>query len=512
VCQVCGKTWAADQTVCPDDGTWLHEETIMESQRGRRPTLGEDLLDSGDKRALATTAAPGGPTALPIELPAGTRVGEYEIEAKIGEGAMGTVYRAVHPAIGRHVAIKVMTPKLFDEPESVKRFVAEARAVAAIRHPGIVDVFGFGRLADNRTYLVMEWLAGSSLAARLQHSKLEVTDACDMIRQIARALEAAHAKGIVHRDLKPENVFVHHIEDEKPQCKLLDFGLAKVTNKEDGLVAKTRTGQLLGTPLYMSPEQCKSKGVDHRTDIYALGCMAYEMLCGRVPFDCDNVAELISAHLVADPPTPSSITPDISPILDKLLLQMIAKNPDDRPSLPEVRKTLSGFLMRQSQPMIASRDDLTPPPPTGPVPLLMPPGFGSGSAPAIIVPPVEPPAVAKAAAPAPARGVTLPWSSIVTAFVIIAVAIWKSARGLSSASASRARMSRRHAAHRSLISRLLARSAITSVRRRWRWDGRWVAKRFPSPWSRACCPESRCRRSRSRWSPRSNRIASSSSR
>jgi eukaryotic-like serine/threonine-protein kinase len=443
LCQVCGKTWPADQTVCPDDGTWLHEETIMESQRhrARKPSLGDEqldsadkLLDSSDRRALAKTAPPGGPAAMAIELAAGTRVGEYEIEAKIGEGAMGTVYRAVHPAIGRHVAIKVMTPKLFDEPESVKRFVAEARAVAAIRHPGIVDVFGFGRLPDRRTYLVMEWLEGSSLAARMQQSKLDVAEACDMIRQIARALEAAHAKGIVHRDLKPENVFVQHIEDEKAQCKLLDFGLAKVTNQEDGLVARTRTGQLLGTPLYMSPEQCKSKGVDHRTDIYALGCMAYEMVCGRVPFDCDNVAELISAHLVSEPPKPSTIKPDISPILDKLLLRMIAKDPDERPTLAEVRRTISTFLSRESQPMMAVRpEDLTPPPPTGPVPL-MPPGFGSGSAPAIFVPPDEPRVGAGSASlvpPAPtapaarpvSRGVILPWRSLITAVVILAVAV-----------------------------------------------------------------------------------------
>ncbi|HEY5949845.1 MAG TPA: serine/threonine-protein kinase [Kofleriaceae bacterium] len=360
-------------------------------------------------------------------MPRRYRCREYEIEAKIGEGAMGTVYRAIHPAIGRHVAIKVMTPKLFDEPESVKRFVAEARAVAAIRHPGIVDVFGFGRLPDNRTYLVMEWLAGSSLAARLQHSKLELEDACDMLRQIARALEAAHSKGIIHRDLKPENVFVHHIDDEKPQCKLLDFGLAKVTNKEDALVARTRTGQLLGTPLYMSPEQCKSKGVDHRTDIYALGCMAYEMLCGRVPFDADNVAELISAHLVSEPPKPTSLKPDLPPALDTLLLAMVAKNPDDRPTLAEVRRTISSVLTRPSEPLLASRgDDLTPVPPSVQFTPL-PPGFVSGSAPAIIIPPEHPAAVSSALTPAPPAPAPqpreMPWPGIIGALAIIAVAL-----------------------------------------------------------------------------------------
>jgi serine/threonine-protein kinase len=429
-CQVCGKTWPEDTSICPTDGTWLHDQTIMEQQRQRRPSMGDNSIEP----SVAQTAAPGGPAGQVVELVTGTQVGEYVIESKIGEGAMGTVYRAVHPAIGRHVAIKVMTPRLFDEPESVKRFVAEARAVAAIRHPGIVDVFGFGRLPDHRTYLVMEWLKGSSLSDEMKKGKLAFDEACDMIRQIARALEAAHSKGVVHRDLKPENVFIHHIDGEKPQCKLLDFGLAKVTNKEDGLVAKTRTGQLLGTPLYMSPEQCKSKGVDHRTDIYALGCMAYEMLAGRVPFDCDNVAELISAHLVADPPPASTISPGISPVLEKLLLRMVAKNPDERPSLAEVRKTLSSLLTSQSQPN-ATVEEVTPPPPA-------PPGsFSSGSSPAIVVPPAtgtmvpisKPPTGPVPTVrrppepPQPERGAVatrqLPWIGIIGALVIVAIAV-----------------------------------------------------------------------------------------
>jgi serine/threonine-protein kinase len=133
--------------------------------------------------------------------------------------------------------------------------------------------------------------------------------------------------------------------------KLLDFGLAKSTNKEEGLVAKTRTGQLLGTPLYMSPEQCKSKGVDHRTDIYALGCMGYEMLLGKTPFDADNVAELISAHLVTEPPRPSTLKPDIDPDVEKLLFNMIAKDPDKRPGLGEVRRIIGMQLSGLGRPL-----------------------------------------------------------------------------------------------------------------------------------------------------------------
>jgi serine/threonine protein kinase len=420
--------------VCPNDGAWLHEETIMDQQqrpRGRGnpkdDEFGPDATDRAVKPYAAVTAAlpAGAPGATAIDIAAGTRVGDYAIESKIGEGAMGAVYRAVHPAIGKKVAIKVMTPKLFDEPESVKRFVAEARAIAAIRHPGIVDIFGFGKLPDGRTYLVMEWLEGATLGERLLREKvLPFVEACDLIRQIARALEAAHGKSIVHRDLKPDNVFIHHIDDEKPQCKLLDFGLAKVTNQDDAAVAKTRTGQLLGTPLYMSPEQCKAKGVDHRTDIYALGCMGYEMLCGRVPFDADNVAELISAHLVGTPPRPKQLKADLPDELDQLLFAMLAKNPDERPTLAEVRKTITSVLTKPSTPAPYAQDDITPIPdaPARPLPF----GLRTGPIPvATVVPPpaaeaheLQPQLPSVAAAPRK----QLPWLGIVGALVVIAIA------------------------------------------------------------------------------------------
>jgi eukaryotic-like serine/threonine-protein kinase len=372
VCQACGKSWPADVSVCPNDGTWLHEETIMEiaKPRTKGPTMDPFGLDATDpSRKLKVRQTDLAPSAFKTigdqgELAPGSRVSEYEIEAKIGEGAMGMVYRAIHTAIHKQVAIKIMTPKLFDAPESVKRFVAEARAIASIGHPGIVDVFGFGRVADGRAYLVMELLEGTSLSDRMKQGRLPLDEACEIVRQVARSLEAAHASDVVHRDLKPENVFILKGEDDRPRVKLLDFGLAKQTNNEDGLVARTRTGQLLGTPLYMSPEQCKSKGVDHRTDIYALGCMCYELFCGRVPFDCDNIAELISAHLVNEPPRPSELAPDISPELDKLLFAMIAKDPGKRPGLGEIRRIVGMQTSRPSQPILAAqpREDVTPAP------------------------------------------------------------------------------------------------------------------------------------------------------
>jgi serine/threonine-protein kinase len=273
------------------------------------------------------------------ELSRDTRIGDYEVEGKIGEGAMGVVYRAVHPAIRRHVAIKIMNAK-HCTPGGVERFTREARSVAAIRHPGIVDAFGFGTLPDGRAYLIMEWLEGMSLAKRIARSGLTLDEALDVIDQIARALEAAHSKHIIHRDLKPDNVFLEHVANERPIVKILDFGLAKLAREEPGGF-QTLRGHTVGTPIYMSPEQYRARAVDHRTDIYALGCMAYELVCGRVPFIGRNTAELTTMHLREPPPRPNSLKPDIPPALDELLFSMIAKDPAARPTLQQVRQTIS---------------------------------------------------------------------------------------------------------------------------------------------------------------------------
>ncbi|HTR51216.1 MAG TPA: serine/threonine-protein kinase [Kofleriaceae bacterium] len=373
VCPVCEKTWPKDLDTCPDDGSWLHEETRVDLHPRAKSTTLQRLpararddtspaalfahaMDTPQRSALLRAPAEPGlamaaPPRNPKDLAPGTKASEYVIEAKVGEGGMGAVYRAVHPAIGKVVAIKVMSGKLFDEPDAMQRFLAEARAIAAIRHPGIVDIFGYGRLPDGRTYLTMEWLDGESLAMRQSRAPLARADALDVIRQIARALEAAHGKQIVHRDLKPENVFLLEYAEERV-VKLVDFGLAKVGDKDVGV---TREGQIVGTPLYMSPEQCRSKGVDHRTDVYALGCLAYQLLAGRVPFDNDNAAELISAHLMAPPPRARSFKPDLPAELDDLLVRMIAKDPAQRPPLGDVRRVIGSVLARESQPIAVTK-------------------------------------------------------------------------------------------------------------------------------------------------------------
>ena len=202
------------------------------------------------------------------DLAVGMNVGEYKIEVAIGRGGFGTVYRAVHPLIGKQVAIKVLARKYSSDPEVVSRFVAEARAVNQIRHRNIIDIFAFGALPDGRHYYVMEHLDGEPFDQYLRRiGPLPLADALPILRAIARALDAAHAKGIAHRDLKPENIFLAHDADGATFPKLLDFGIAKLLQPEEDVRHRTGTGVPIGTPYYMSPEQCRGREVDHRTDV-----------------------------------------------------------------------------------------------------------------------------------------------------------------------------------------------------------------------------------------------------
>jgi serine/threonine protein kinase len=270
--------------------------------------------------------------AKEILLQAGYRVGEYEIEAKIGEGGFGSVFRAVHPLIGKVVAIKVLHRRYSAQPEMVRRFVAEARAVNQIRHRNIIDIFAFGQLEDGRHYYVMEYLEGVTLEQHItQSGPMSLGESILILRRLARALDAAHAKGIAHRDLKPDNVFMAIDEDGGCQPKLLDFGIAKLLSEEAPQKFKTRTGAPIGTPQYMSPEQCRGRNVDHRTDIYGFGIIAYRMLTGVLPFDGEDYMEILLAHLQQEPRPPSSIVSSLSPGVDEAIGWMLHKDPAARP-------------------------------------------------------------------------------------------------------------------------------------------------------------------------------------
>lgn len=288
----------------------------------------------------ATTCAKDGMALVPDEtfaavdkdLAPGDLVGEYKIETKIGVGGFGAVYRASHPVIGKTAAVKVLGRQFSANAGMVSRFIAEARAVNQIRHRNIVDIFSFGALPDGRQYYIMELLDGTPFDRYLDEQKrLSVAQALPILRGIARALDAAHGKGILHRDLKPENVFLVFDEDGRVEPKLLDFGLVKLMADDSGS-HRTKTGTPMGTPYYMSPEQCRGLEVDRRTDVYAFGAMIFQVLTGEVPFNGDSSMDVLVKHMTAAPPAASSRCLDVSPTVDPVLARMMAKEPADRPS------------------------------------------------------------------------------------------------------------------------------------------------------------------------------------
>jgi serine/threonine-protein kinase len=273
-------------------------------------------------------------------LVAGAVVGSYRVAYKLGEGGMGTVYLGEHTLLGRPAAIKVLQPSLSSNDEVVQRFFNEARAVTRIADPGIVQVFDFGHQPEVGAFIVMEWLDGESLDSRLRRSgPIGLLETLRLMRLLCGSLGAAHAKGIVHRDLKPENIFI--VKDpavpggERP--KILDFGIAKLAGEEPGVV-KTRTGAVMGTPMYMSPEQCSGSAVvDHRSDIYAIGCVMFAMLTGRPPFHGPGPGDLIAAHLREPPPLAASRIPGLPGAIDRMLQCCLAKSAAERfPSMAEL--------------------------------------------------------------------------------------------------------------------------------------------------------------------------------
>ncbi len=297
-------------------------------------------------------------TRVPVEperneLAPGTTVGEFEVVHKLGHGGMGTVYGAVHPVIGKKGAIKVLRRELCTDQKEVARFVQEARAVNQIGHPNIVDVFSFGTLADGRSYLIMEWLTGSSLRARLERGPLSRREIVDIAGDIIRALEATHAQKIIHRDLKPDNVFLVDVPGERPRAKLLDFGVAKLT-AESFSGGQTRAGAMLGTPQYIAPEQARGEP-DTRSDIYALGVLLFELIAGRPPFIGETTTDVVSQHLLEDAPALSSCADKISPRLDALFAAMLSKEPDERPSLRRVQSDLQELLGKSDPLRTATR-------------------------------------------------------------------------------------------------------------------------------------------------------------
>ena len=274
------------------------------------------------------------------ELAVGTVIGDYQVEKMIGFGGMGIVYGAVHAVIGKRAAIKVLSAKYCADRAAVARFLQEAQSVNRVAHANIVDIFAFGTLDDGRSYLIMEWLQGESLSARLERAhQLPVHEVIEITTELTRALEAAHAANVIHRDLKPDNVIVIP-DDDGFRIKLLDFGIAKLSTSQPQS-SKTATGITMGTPLFMSPEQARGQNVDARTDIYALGIMMYAMLCGETPFEHEaSPVEVLHAHIGKTPRPPSTLRAEVPEAIDALVLQLLSKQPEDRPTLGELRTQL----------------------------------------------------------------------------------------------------------------------------------------------------------------------------
>ncbi|MCA9623646.1 MAG: serine/threonine protein kinase, partial [Myxococcales bacterium] len=263
-------------------------------------------------------------------LQPGDRVGDYEVVARIGAGGFGEVYAAQHALIGKKAAVKILRAEHARSKQVTQRFLAEARAVNQIQHRGIVDIFAFDTLPDGRQYFAMELLEGEPLDVfARKNGGLAVEVVFAILRRVARALDAAHAAGIAHRDLKPENIFITTDETGRLEPKLLDFGIAKLMT--EGGARQTQTGQMLGTPLYMSPEQWRGRKVDHRTDIYALGVVAYELLTGSYPFSGETPGDVMINVCTGDPIPATTTSPDLPAGVDAVLGTLLAKDPAARP-------------------------------------------------------------------------------------------------------------------------------------------------------------------------------------
>ncbi|MGE5185249.1 MAG: protein kinase domain-containing protein [Acidobacteriota bacterium] len=292
--------------------------TPMTADSGRFcPSCGGPLVESAS--AGSTTASLVGAT-----------FDGFAIEAVIGGGAFGTVYRGRQVALDRPVALKVPTHEIAADPIMARRFAREARSAARVQHPGVVQIFAVGELADGRPYLAMQLVEGEPLDRCLADGPLAAVRALRIVRAIASALGETHAADVVHRDLKPTNIIWRRDRNGDDRITIVDFGIALA---KPGTAEATRLtqGGLIGTPHYMSPEQAHGEQVDARADLYALGCVLFELVTGRPPFE-GSAVEVMLAHLGRPAPLPSSLEPAVPEVIDRLCAALMQKKPDDRPA------------------------------------------------------------------------------------------------------------------------------------------------------------------------------------
>src|SRR5829696_3355437 len=275
-----------------------------------------------------------GEQKTPLDVvPGRTTLGAYRILEKIGAGGMGTVYLAKDARLGRRVALKLLPAHFARDEELVRRFEQEARAASALNHPNIITVHEIGE-ERGRLFIVTEFVEGKTLRERMWERRFPTPEALDVCAQVAGALQKAHAAGVIHRDVKPENVML----DEEVHVKVLDFGIAKQvasvasvdTEAPTSARVNTASGVVLGTTAYMSPEQVRGQDLDGRSDVWSLGCVLYEMLAGRAPFEEKNFGDLVVAILHGDPPPLADLAPEVPADVDVLVARALAKNREDR--------------------------------------------------------------------------------------------------------------------------------------------------------------------------------------
>jgi serine/threonine-protein kinase len=309
-CPVCAQHYPDETVYCASDGTRL----VPETEQIDDPLLGR-VLD-----------------------------GRYRILSQIGAGGMGTVYCAEQVNIGRQVAVKVLRRHPGGDDESVRRFELEAQIISKLRHPNTLTLIDYGQATDGVVYIVTELLLGQTLDDALAGGPMDVAETLTILSQICGSLAEAHAQGIVHRDIKPGNIFLEQVEGQIV-VRVLDFGIAKFAQQ----ATQTTTGRVYGTPLYMSPEQASGeKNIDHRSDLYSVGVIAYECLAGLPPFEAETPLGLVYKHVKEVPKSLLEIHPplNVSPSVNKIVQELLAKSPGDR---PQEAKTVSRRLERLAQ-------------------------------------------------------------------------------------------------------------------------------------------------------------------
>lgn len=338
ICPDCHRVYAGELTNCPEDGS-----AYLELQG--YPPIGAIFAE------------------------------RYEIQALLGFGGMSIVYKARHMHMDRIVAIKVLHPDLMNDPLALERFQQESKAAASLTHPNIVTVYDFGISAAGQAFFVMDCLDGPTLEDLLEkNGTLPVVRAVDIFKQICDGLDCAHQKGIIHRDLKPPNIALIAQEDGSDLVKILDFGVAKFMNKADQKALRlTQTGEVFGSPLYMSPEQCLGKDLDGRSDLYALGCLMYETLTGTPAIIADSFLEALNKHVGERPKSFKEAAPALKiPVeLEDIVFRCLSKDPDQRfQKATEVKEALSDLYLEQSGTLTpGSKGWIKPPGPRRPRPI-----------------------------------------------------------------------------------------------------------------------------------------------